>query len=140
MKMMPIVRCFFLAAVVLSLSHARTISASEEGSQHTAADLSSVTLRGVTRSLAGKATVTCNQYPQICRNMGSPGPDCCRKQCVDVMTDRLNCGQCGYKCKYAAACCGGRCVNFANDEKNCGSCYKRCSNGDICVHGLCNYA
>ncbi|KAG9447613.1 hypothetical protein H6P81_013741 [Aristolochia fimbriata] len=131
-----LLRRFFLAALLLSLNitHYHTISASEEG-------YSQVGGRG--RFLAGtKAPVqiTCNKYPQICRNENSPGPDCCRKQCVDVMTDRLNCGKCGYKCKYGTACCGGRCVNLSNDEKNCGGCYKRCSKGDICVHGICNYA
>ncbi|OAY84237.1 hypothetical protein ACMD2_05433 [Ananas comosus] len=34
---------------------------------------------------------------------GSPGPDCCKRRCVNVMTDGLNCGRCGAKqvrCSY----------------------------------------
>lgn len=92
------------------------------------------------RRLAQKPKLTCNKYPQICHNKGSPGPHCCKKQCVNVMTDRLNCGMCGYKCRKNEGCCGGRCVNLLNDERNCGSCKKRCKRGDICFHGLCNYA
>jgi hypothetical protein len=67
-------------------------------------------LRGGNRFLAQKtrAAMTCNKYPRVCRAKGSPGPDCCKK-CVNVLTDRLNCGMCGQKCKYAEICCEGHC-------------------------------
>ncbi|KAJ6367434.1 hypothetical protein OIU78_000063 [Salix suchowensis] len=47
-------------------------------------------LRGANRFLAQKvrAVMTCNNYPRVCRVGGSPGPDCCKKKCVNVMTDR----------------------------------------------------
>ncbi|KAJ6397170.1 hypothetical protein OIU77_022084 [Salix suchowensis] len=69
------------------------------------------------RFLAGKVTMTCDKYPTTCRAKGSAGPDCCRKQCVNVMNDELNCGKCGKKCKYSEMCCQGKCVNPAVDEK-----------------------
>ena len=67
-------------------------------------------LQGANRFLAQKtrAAMTCNKYPRVCRAKGSPGPDCCKK-CVNVLTDRLNCGMCGQKCKYAEICCEGHC-------------------------------
>ncbi|KAJ6706778.1 hypothetical protein OIU85_027160 [Salix viminalis] len=47
-------------------------------------------LRGANRFLAQKtrAVMTCNKYPRVCRAKGSPGPDCCKKKCVSVLTDR----------------------------------------------------
>ncbi|KAF8030216.1 hypothetical protein BT93_E2610 [Corymbia citriodora subsp. variegata] len=87
-----------------------------------------------------RMTTTCDRYPRVCRATGSPGPDCCGKQCVDVMTDRLNCGTCGKRCKYGEMCCRGSCVNPSVDEKHCGRCSNKCSKGSSCVHGLCNYA
>ncbi|KAL3740784.1 hypothetical protein ACJRO7_021979 [Eucalyptus globulus] len=87
-----------------------------------------------------RATMTCDKYPRVCRATGSPGPDCCNKQCVDVATDRLNCGACRKRCKYGEMCCHGKCVNPSVDEKHCGRCGNKCSKGSSCVHGLCNYA
>ncbi|KAG6776940.1 hypothetical protein POTOM_016731 [Populus tomentosa] len=52
-------------------------------------------LRGLGRVLAQQNTIansTCNKLPRICRLKRSPGPDCCNKKCVDVKTDRFNCG------------------------------------------------
>ncbi|XP_077226528.1 uncharacterized protein LOC143859944 [Tasmannia lanceolata] len=84
--------------------------------------------------------LTCDKNPRICRAKGSAGPDCCKKNCVNVMTDRLNCGVCGKKCKYMETCCRGQCVNLAFDKKHCGRCNNRCNKGDFCTYGLCNYA
>ncbi|GMJ05072.1 hypothetical protein like AT1G11925 [Hibiscus trionum] len=66
--------------------------------------------------------VTCKKFPGICQAKGSPGPTCCKKKCVNVLTDRQNCGKCGKKCKH------------------CGGCNNRCGNREFCVLGLCNYA
>ena len=85
-------------------------------------------------------SVTCNKFPMICQARGSPGPHCCKKKCVNVLTDRLNCGKCGKKCKYNEICCGGKCVNPSFNRKHCGGCNSKCSNGELCVFGLCNYA
>ncbi|KAJ6397168.1 hypothetical protein OIU77_022082 [Salix suchowensis] len=99
-------------------------------------------LRGANRFLAQKvrAVMTCNNYPRVCRAIGSPGPDCCKKKCVNVMTDRLNCGMCGKKCKYAEICCKGKCVNPKSDKKNCGGCSNKCKKGSACQYGMCSYA
>ncbi|GLU18146.1 hypothetical protein SLE2022_344610 [Rubroshorea leprosula] len=94
------------------------------------------------RFLADKPRVqsTCDQFPTVCRSKGSSGPDCCNKQCVDVMTDRDNCGKCGKKCGYSEMCCDGGCVKPSVDEKHCGRCNHRCNKGSSCVYGLCSYA
>ncbi|KAF2303699.1 hypothetical protein GH714_021344 [Hevea brasiliensis] len=63
-------------------------------------------LRGTMRFLAQKtraSVMTCDKYPRVCRAKGSPGPDCCKKKCVNVRTDKLNCGKCGKKCKLMLA-------------------------------------
>ncbi|KAL4271191.1 hypothetical protein GQ457_13G002060 [Hibiscus cannabinus] len=83
---------------------------------------------------------TCNKFPGICRAKGSPGPQCCKKKCVNVLRDRQNCGKCGKKCKYNETCCKGKCVNPSFNTKHCGGCNNRCGNGEFCVFGLCNYA
>ncbi|XAR65677.1 hypothetical protein NMG60_11009863 [Bertholletia excelsa] len=99
-------------------------------------------LRGTSRLLAqtSRANMKCNKYPRICHVKGSPGPDCCNKKCVNVKTDRLNCGYCGKKCKYSEICCKGKCVNPMNDKKNCGGCGTKCKKGNRCTYGMCSYA
>ncbi|XWS15548.1 hypothetical protein CRYUN_Cryun34aG0009600 [Craigia yunnanensis] len=100
-------------------------------------------LRGITsRFLAQKprAVMTCNKYPRVCRVAGSPGPDCCKKKCVNVKTDRLNCGMCGKKCKYSEMCCNGQCVNPMSHKKHCGGCNNKCNKGSKCLYGMCSYA
>ncbi|KAM7477620.1 hypothetical protein LguiA_025833 [Lonicera macranthoides] len=87
-----------------------------------------------------RAAMTCDKYPKVCKSKGSNGPDCCKKKCVNVTSDRLNCGKCGKKCKYSEICCRGKCVNPSMDEKHCGSCNNKCKKGGSCVYGLCNYA
>ncbi|XP_038895517.1 stigma-specific STIG1-like protein 1 [Benincasa hispida] len=84
--------------------------------------------------------VTCNKYPRVCRAKGSKGPDCCNKKCVNVETDRNNCGMCGNKCKYSRICCNGRCVNPMFNKKHCGGCNNECSKGSLCAYGMCDYA
>ncbi|KAI3419276.1 uncharacterized protein J3R85_013272, partial [Psidium guajava] len=83
---------------------------------------------------------TCDKYPRVCRAAGSPGPNCCGKQCVDVAMDRLNCGACGKRCRYSEICCWGNCVNPSVDGKHCGRCGNKCPKRSSCVYGLCNYA
>ncbi|KAK1368325.1 Stigma-specific protein Stig1 [Heracleum sosnowskyi] len=86
------------------------------------------------------ASYTCNKFPRVCRLKGSAGPDCCKKKCVNIMKDRLNCGMCGLKCKYNEICCNGKCVNASFDKKHCGGCQNKCKKGDVCVFGMCSYA
>ncbi|XP_022714421.1 stigma-specific STIG1-like protein 1 [Durio zibethinus] len=100
-------------------------------------------LREITsRFLAQKprTVMTCNKYPRVCRVAGSPGPDCCKKKCVNVKTDKLNCGKCGKKCKYSEICCKGQCVNPMSHQKHCGGCNNNCNKGSKCLYGMCSYA
>ncbi|XP_034210884.1 stigma-specific STIG1-like protein 3 [Prunus dulcis] len=101
-------------------------------------------LRGVSRFLYQKnvqqADYTCNKFPRVCRLRSSPGPDCCKKKCVNVKTDRYNCGFCGYRCKFTEICCRGKCVNASFDKRHCGGCNQKCKKGEFCVFGMCNYA
>ncbi|XP_031489713.1 stigma-specific STIG1-like protein 3 [Nymphaea colorata] len=83
---------------------------------------------------------TCDKNRKICKLKGSPGPDCCKKKCVDRKTDRLNCGNCGRRCRFTEMCCKGRCVNLALDGKNCGRCGNKCRKGSYCIYGMCGYA
>ena len=83
---------------------------------------------------------TCREFPRMCRRRSSPGQDCCGRKCTDVMKDRLNCGRCGWKCKYNEICCGGYCVNPSFNPHYCGSCAKYCNKWEICVYGMCSYA
>ncbi|PON52126.1 Stigma-specific protein [Parasponia andersonii] len=97
-------------------------------------------LRGTSRFLASRRPVTCDKNPKVCRSKGSSGSDCCKKKCVDLSADRVNCGRCGKKCRFSETCCKGKCVNTRSDKKNCGSCNKRCHKGSSCVYGMCSYA
>ncbi|KAM5588766.1 stigma-specific STIG1-like protein 1 [Rosa sericea] len=98
-------------------------------------------LRGASRFLATRAVATtCDKNPKVCKAAGSAGRDCCKKKCVDLKTDRVNCGKCGKKCKYSEICCKGKCLNPMSDKKNCGSCNNKCKKGSSCVFGMCSYA
>ncbi|KAK9057947.1 hypothetical protein SSX86_022786 [Deinandra increscens subsp. villosa] len=87
-----------------------------------------------------KGLMKCNKNPRLCHTKGSPGPDCCNKKCVNVMTDKQNCGLCGRKCKHMEICCKGSCVNPMVNKRHCGGCNYACKRGDFCVHGMCSYA
>ncbi|XP_065634146.1 stigma-specific STIG1-like protein 1 [Quercus suber] len=101
-----------------------------------------ISLRGTSRFLAqsSRVVMTCNKYPRVCHAKSSPGPNCCKKKCVDVRVDRLNCGRCVKKCKYIEICCKGECVNPMSNEKHCGNCNNKCKKGTSCVYGMCSYA
>nr|GMD08950.1 stigma-specific STIG1-like protein 1 [Ipomoea batatas] len=114
-----------------------------------AAETPTTSLRGIGHFMAQKGkekkaektrNQTCNKNPRICRAKGSPGPDCCKKKCVNVMSDRQNCGVCGKKCRYDETCCRGKCVSVLFDKNNCGGCRKKCKKGTTCVYGMCSYA
>lgn len=87
-----------------------------------------------------RARTNCDKYPRVCVGKGSVGPDCCKKKCVNVMSDQFNCGKCGKKCKYLEICCQGRCVNLSWDERHCGKCNHKCNKGNSCRYGMCSYA
>ncbi|KAM4112820.1 hypothetical protein ACJW30_05G169900 [Castanea mollissima] len=87
-----------------------------------------------------KAVRTSEVYPKLCRDKNSSSPNCCNKQCVNLMTNKLNCGECRKKCNYSEMCCLGKCVNPSSDERHCCQCNKKCSKGSSCEYGLCSYA
>ncbi|KAI5590404.1 hypothetical protein POPTR_004G007100v4 [Populus trichocarpa] len=155
---MKLLDIFFVLAIIMALAVSLTATPSEE--DQSSLDFSenedeenfdlpwlesqetTSSLRGANRFLAQKirAVMTCDKYPRACRAKGSPGPDCCKKKCVNVMTDRLNCGMCGKKCKYPEICCKGQCVNPMSNKKNCGGCSNKCKKGSKCQYGMCSYA
>ncbi|CAN8294108.1 unnamed protein product [Cochlearia groenlandica] len=86
------------------------------------------------------AIMTCDISPKVCRLKGSLGRDCCRNRCVNLTTDRFNCGKCGRTCRFSEICCNGYCVNPMFDKRHCGGCFKKCYKGRSCAYGMCNYA
>jgi hypothetical protein len=57
---------------------------------------------------------------------------------VDTAATAEHCGGCNKACKHGRTCCGGRCVDLLSDKKNCGSCSNKCSKK--CNNGFCDYA
>ncbi|KAI5590649.1 hypothetical protein POPTR_004G030900v4 [Populus trichocarpa] len=146
---MKLLKLFFaLSATIATVAALQSDHYNENSNTQRQLSLSEIqeavtSLRGVGRVLAQQnliANSTCNKLPRICRLKRSPGPDCCNKKCVDVKTDRFNCGMCGYKCKYTETCCKGKCVNPSFDKRHCGGCNKKCKKGEFCVYGMCSYA
>ncbi|KAJ0024580.1 hypothetical protein Pint_07528 [Pistacia integerrima] len=129
--------------IIPDLLDAATLSEEEEQSNE---QESTTSLRGSSRFLAAHLKPprlqmrTCDKYPRVCRAKGSPGPYCCKKKCVNVLTDELNCGKCGKKCKFSETCCKGECVNTMFNKKHCGGCNKKCKKGNSCTYGMCNYS
>jgi hypothetical protein len=72
------------------------------------------------------------------------GLSCCDQRCVDLKTDKQNCGTCGLSCNGAGAtCCSGSCANLTSDVKNCGACGHACSTTNAnasCTSGMCAWA
>ncbi len=66
----------------------------------------------------------------------------CGMNCVDLSTDRLNCGTCGNYCydnelSGGTTCCSGSCTNLQADENNCGTCGNACGENQRCIGGMC---
>ena len=83
----------------------------------------------------------------------------CNGSCVNVFSDRKNCGVCGRACKADETClnarcgpacmnngtslCGDSCVDLKSDADNCGSCGTECKSflpnakGSECADGTC---
>ncbi|XP_021293933.1 stigma-specific STIG1-like protein 1 [Herrania umbratica] len=152
---MKSLKLFFMLAMVMALG-AITLSActppsKEEPFLHNGDDKNATetsdreptSIRGAGRFLAqssSRAILTCDKNPKVCLTEGSQGPSCCRKKCVDLKTDKFNCGKCGKKCNYSKICCKGKCVNPLSNQKHCGGCNNSCGNGNACLYGMCSYA
>lgn len=84
-----------------------------------------------------------------------PDPDRtrCDGICVDLDTDRENCGECGVVLPEDAECfngeptcvfqglefCEGECVDVLNDDDHCGQCGAKCPNDTNCTgNGCCH--
>ena len=74
----------------------------------------------------------------------------CKESCVDVSTDRENCGACGVRCAEGLSChesqcecgpgktlCLGRCADTRRDPENCGTCGVICMTPSACMDGVC---
>lgn len=74
----------------------------------------------------------------------------CYGACVDLQSDRGNCGACGLTCDggkhcFQASCvcdspcvsAGGQCAQLATDTQNCGACGNACPGGTVCSGGAC---
>ncbi|CAH8363467.1 unnamed protein product [Eruca vesicaria subsp. sativa] len=79
--------------------------------------------------------------PEICRSTEANSTmACCSKKCVNLSTDRNNCGVCKRKCRSWEKCCGGWCESMIYNDRHCGACNHRCKPGHKCALALCNYA
>jgi hypothetical protein len=78
------------------------------------------------------------------------GRTSCGGTCVDLATNRDNCGACDRRCAEQQSCvnrncvcpmgtslCEGRCVNLTNDKQNCGECGNVCKGPRSCVASMC---
>ncbi|MCB9638099.1 MAG: hypothetical protein H6727_04230 [Myxococcales bacterium] len=74
----------------------------------------------------------------------------CGETCVDLLTDKANCGACGTACAAGQYCenskcsclgeqvvCGGACVDLQANAKHCGNCGAACKTGEKCAQGRC---
>ena len=86
-----------------------------------------------------RAADHCHKDYEVCTLQGT-NSTCCNNKCLDLATDKKNCGACKKKCKYTDTCCRGECVDTTYDKRHCGECNNRCSPGGYCIYGLCDYA
>ena len=76
----------------------------------------------------------------------------CSGSCVNLSSDRSNCGLCGRACGADQVCsggtcssvcgagltsCSGFCVNLSSDRSNCGLCGRACGADQVCSGGEC---
>jgi len=79
----------------------------------------------------------------------------CGSSCVELQTDRANCGECGKTCPQEEVCsegscnlecvggaskCGDLCIDLQLDIANCGACENACPDGEVCSAGKCALA
>ena len=72
-----------------------------------------------------------------CGNVCGPGEKCIDGACRDLTSDVQYCGETAMTCPDSWACCGGHCKNMREDEENCGGCGTLCDRGETCCDGDC---
>lgn len=83
------------------------------------------------------------------------GQQRCGDDCVNLKSDRNNCGSCGRVCSEKEECinggcfgcsdpltrCGGdECFDLTSDNQHCGSCDKACGRNEQCINSFCTCA
>lgn len=73
--------------------------------------------------------------PQCCSTRNN------NRRCFDVGADNDDrCGSCTHCCRPSGRkCCGGVCVDLLSNRNNCGRCGKRCRHRVRCQNGICGY-
>ena len=127
--------------VLLTMNHPSFYEKS--GSAQKDGDLLVMPLKRVNRFLGEeknpRAADHCHKDNQVC-NLQGTNSTCCNNKCMDLSTDKNNCGACKNKCKYTETCCRGECVDVTYDKRHCGECNNACSPGGYCIYALCDYA
>ncbi|KAK7385971.1 hypothetical protein VNO78_31984 [Psophocarpus tetragonolobus] len=84
--------------------------------------------------------IGCEGRPEVCsRGEFPPRSLCCGNRCVDVTSDRDNCGLCEIRCLFTFQCCNRLCINTNLDIFNCGMCGRACAAGRPCILGICAF-
>lgn len=61
----------------------------------------------------------------------------CNAACVNLTSDKANCGACGSQCGPEETCCGGTCRDTRFDAAHCGACGAACAQGQVCANSAC---
>jgi len=61
----------------------------------------------------------------------------CGVRCVNLKSDKKNCGTCGRACASGQSCCDGDCYNLTTNIAHCGGCEKKCDLDQVCERGNC---
>lgn len=88
-----------------------------------------------------------------CRGGCSGGRLCCDGDCVSVLTDPRNCGECDNVCVPVGSSrcvngecrpcdglrvvCDGQCVDLTTDPSHCSACNRQCRAREECIGGNC---
>ena len=90
-------------------------------------------------SIAGGNAATgaarCKVGGRVCTRNGQCCSSACQRITGNATRARYVCG-----CTDGKTLCGSRCVDLASDRGNCGGCGKRCSAASTCVAGSCYVA
>ena len=102
-------------------------------------DLSSTVNRKMGLHNNGGRSKFCTFKPSICKGTHSTVDTCCQGQCVSIINDINNCGECGKKCGLMESCCNGQCVDVSANSSHCGKCGNTCPSSAPCEFGMCGY-